>query len=176
MYGMSQNVPKPPGSILMRRDLREAIEEGVWPVGTQLREFTPESAGAVHEVLTHAYVDESGFVDAFPAWWAALKADAEFDPKLVFVARDEAFQVVGVALCWTSAFIKDLAVRRDWRRRGLGRALLLHAFAVFQQRGATEVRLKVHADNPSGAIRVYRSVGMRDEEEFGVRSSECGSE
>ena len=116
----------------MRRDLSEAIDEVVWPVGAQLQEFTPESARAVHDVLAGAYVDGSGFVDAFPAWWAALKADAEFDPRLVFVARDEALQMVGVALCWTSAFIKDLAVRRDWRRAGSGRALLLHAFAEFE--------------------------------------------
>ncbi len=145
----------------MRRDLREPLDAAVWPEGVHLLGFAMEHAAAVHDVLAVAYVDGGGSVDAFPAWWSSLSTDAEFDPNLIFVAWDSGFRILGVAQCWTSAFIKDLAVQPDWRRRGLGKALLLHAFGVFKRRGALTVSLKVEPDNPSGAIRLYRRVGMR---------------
>lgn len=146
--------------ILMQRDLDELIDAVVWPEGIQLHAFTAEHAPAVHELMAIAYVDGGGSVDAFPAWWSSLSNDCEYDPALVFVTQDAGSRTVGVAQCWTSAYIKDLAVHPDWRRRGLGRALLLHAFEVFRQQGKQAVRLKVHADNPSGAMRLYKSVGM----------------
>ena len=59
----------------------------------------------------------------------------------------EAGALAGVAQCWTGAFLKDLAVRPDMRRHGLGRALLHHCFAVFRRRGAPAVDLKVEAEN-----------------------------
>jgi ribosomal protein S18 acetylase RimI-like enzyme len=145
----------------MRRDLREPFDAAVWPDGVRLQPFTTEHAAAVHDLLTTAYLEGGGSVGEFPAWWSSLASDAEFDPKLVFVARDAGFRIVGVAQCWTSAYVKDLAVHPDWRRRGLGRALLLHAFEVFKHSGALTVSLKIEADNPSGAVRLYRAVGMR---------------
>jgi ribosomal protein S18 acetylase RimI-like enzyme len=51
-------------------------------------------------------------------------------------------------------------VRRPWRGRGLGRALLLHTFAEFQRRGMNRISLGVDAENPTGATRLYESVGM----------------
>jgi GNAT superfamily N-acetyltransferase len=51
-------------------------------------------------------------------------------------------------------------ILRDWRGRGLGRALLLHAFAEFFELRKKIVRLHVDADNPTGAVRLYESVGM----------------
>jgi ribosomal protein S18 acetylase RimI-like enzyme len=52
-------------------------------------------------------------------------------------------------------------VRRSWRRHGLGKALLLHAFRELARRGRTAVGLSVQEDNPTGAVRLYESVGMR---------------
>jgi ribosomal protein S18 acetylase RimI-like enzyme len=89
-----------------------------------------------------------------------LKGDAEYDPALCFIAVDDQDQIVGVAQCWTSAFLKDLAVSLAFRRRGLGSALLLTVFQAFQERGAEFVDLKVEADNPTGAVRLYGSHGM----------------
>lgn len=150
-----------PTSILMRRDLREPLDAPVWPEGVRLQRFAAEQAAAVHDLLATAYADGGGSVAPFSAWWSSLAADAEFDPELVFVARGAGARVVGAAQCWTSAFVKDLAVHPDYRRRGLGRALLLHAFGEFKRRGAPTVSLKVEPDNPSGAVRLYRAVGMR---------------
>jgi ribosomal protein S18 acetylase RimI-like enzyme len=65
-----------------------------------------------------------------------------------------------MAQCWTSSFIKDLAVHPAARRRGLGRALMLATFHAFAQRGSTHVDLKVREEN-AAAQALYRSLGMR---------------
>ena len=56
-----------------------------------------------------------------------------------------------------------LGVRRPWRGRGLGRALLHRAFAEFWNRGLPRVTLGVDAENPHGATKLYESVGMEVE-------------
>ncbi len=65
----------------------------------------------------------------------------------------------GFAQCWTTNFVKDFVVHPDWQRRGLGRALLVHVFHVFQERGAPAVELKVETGNFS-AIQFYQNLGM----------------
>jgi ribosomal protein S18 acetylase RimI-like enzyme len=53
-----------------------------------------------------------------------------------------------------------LVVHPRYRRRGIGRALLLHIFSVFQRRGFPAVDLKVLINNRSGAVQLYESLGM----------------
>ena len=62
--------------------------------------------------------------------------------------------------------VKDLAVAPSMRRQGLGAALLHHAFRVFRERGAAGIELMVHSDNPSGALRLYRSLGFEAIESY----------
>lgn len=47
--------------------------------------------------------------------------------------------VVGVIVCWTSAFIKDLVVHPDVRHSGIGFALLNHLFAHLSKCGETAI-------------------------------------
>ncbi len=54
-----------------------------------------------------------------------------------------------------------VAVRHPWRGRGLGLALLRHAFGEFYRRGVREVGLSVDAVSTTGAPRLYRRAGMR---------------
>jgi ribosomal protein S18 acetylase RimI-like enzyme len=143
----------------MRRRLEQPLPHAVWPSGVCLAAFTPADATEVHALLTEAYAGGGGTVGEFAAWWDDLRGDSEFDPDLCFLARDGAGAIVGVAQCWTSGFVKDLAVRPVWRRRGVAAALLAHAFAVFRARDADAVELKVQADNRS-AIRLYRRARM----------------
>jgi mycothiol synthase len=60
-----------------------------------------------------------------------------------------------------TGWVESLAVRREWRRRGVGKALLLRAFRALCGRGWTFAGLTVDATNPTGAVRLYESVGMR---------------
>jgi ribosomal protein S18 acetylase RimI-like enzyme len=53
-----------------------------------------------------------------------------------------------------------LGVRRPWRKRGLGLALLHHAFGEFYRRGKRKAGLGVDAKNLTGAMRLYEKAGM----------------
>ena len=57
-------------------------------------------------------------------------------------------------------------MRRAWRKRGVGRALLLHAFERLRERGCTRVGLGVDAHSLTGATRLYEGVGMRAVQQF----------
>jgi mycothiol synthase len=51
-------------------------------------------------------------------------------------------------------------VRQSERGRGLGTALLHHAFRAYAERGAKRVGLKVDSTNPTGAPQLYKRLGF----------------
>ena len=53
-----------------------------------------------------------------------------------------------------------LFVRRAWRKRGLGRALLIDSLLKAREMGHTAIGLHVDAENLTGAVRLYESVGF----------------
>jgi mycothiol synthase len=57
-------------------------------------------------------------------------------------------------------WVKNLAVLRAYRRRGVGEALLRRAFATYAGKGRTRAGLGVDLANPTQAARLYRAVGM----------------
>jgi len=146
----------------LRRDLVGAITPPTYPAGYHVRTFVVDDAMAVHRLLEVGYADGGGHVGSFEEWWPSLRADEEFAADLFFLAENERQDIVGVAQCWTSAFIKDLVVHPLARRQGIATALLWQVFSEFQHRGAKHVDLKVHVDNPTGALRLYRAMGMRE--------------
>jgi ribosomal protein S18 acetylase RimI-like enzyme len=142
----------------MRCNLAEGVPSFTWPNGIELTEYRPELAEAVHHLMELGYRDGGGRVPAQEVWQQRFETDPEYDPALCFIALD-AEGIVGVAQCWTSAYIKDLVVHPRARGLGLGRALLLHAFKVFAQRREGFVDLKVREDNLR-ARGLYESAGM----------------
>lgn len=143
---------------LLRRDLSEAVPDAQWPAGIEWSAYREELAPAVHQLMQLGQLEGGGRVPPLEEWQQRFVSDPEYDPSLCFVACD-AGGVVGVAQCWTSAYIKNLVVHPRMQGLGLGRALLLHAFSVFQQRREGYVDLRVLEDNLR-ARRLYESVGM----------------
>ena len=137
------------------------VREPTWPEGVRVRTWSDQDAESLHGLLVHGYRHGGGTVAPFHTWLQEMTTDDEFDPEVWFLAESESEAVlVGAALCWSSAFVKDLVVHESWRRRGLGEALLLHVLRVFAARGAAAVELKVQAGNRP-AVRLYERVGMR---------------
>ena len=88
------------------------------------------------------------------------------DRSVWFMALD-GDQVAGVALCTPRqdedplmGWVNKLGVRREWRGRGLGLALLQHAFRELYRRGSQHVGLGVDASSLTGAVRLYERAGM----------------
>ena len=117
-----------------------------------------------------AFQDHFGYVERpfdehFEEWshfW-----DANYESGLWILALDGA-QIAGVVLCKPShageedrGWVTTLAARREYRRRGIGMALLYAAFAVFYQRGKQRIGLGVDASSLTGATELYRRAGMQ---------------
>jgi ribosomal protein S18 acetylase RimI-like enzyme len=145
----------------MRRSLLLPFPTPTWPEGIRLVPFEDQHALAAHALLAEAYSIGGGTVPSrFVQWWDGVSTDEEFDPGLCFVALADDGSMAGFALCWTSSFVKDIAVAPAHRRKGVAEALLLAAFRVLRARGNEQVGLKVEIDNPSGAQKLYERLGF----------------
>ena len=143
---------------LLRRDLTAGLPAPQWPAGTVLDHYRDALAPAIHAVLRMTQDQGGGRVANLNEWRQQFVTDAEFDPTLCLVASNRD-GILGVAQCWTSAFIKNLSIHPCAQGQGLGRALLLHTFHVFKQRGEPYVDLKVRESNLR-ARQLYESAGM----------------
>jgi ribosomal protein S18 acetylase RimI-like enzyme len=72
--------------------------------------------------------------------------------------------------------VDSLRVVREWRRRGIGAALLATAFEALRARGAVRVGLSVDAASPTGAPNLYLDAGMRVTRRYLVVERTFGSE
>lgn len=72
-------------------------------------------------------------------------------------------------------WVRNLGVRAQWRGLGLGRLLLLTAFARYAEKGRQAAGLGVDLTNPTGAYRLYESVGMHPVYEADVYEREISA-
>lgn len=143
------------------RDLTGPPIAAHWPAGVRPVPFSATLAPRAHALLKAAYANDFGRVpEHFEAWWATTRHDPEFDAALCFCALADD-ELAGFALCWTSGFVKDIAVAAAHRHRGIGTALLDTAAAAFQQRDTRALALKVVAENVA-AQRLYARLGFRE--------------
>ncbi|MBW3592745.1 MAG: GNAT family N-acetyltransferase [Actinobacteria bacterium] len=135
------------------------------PDGVELRMFLESDERAYHETMTEAFAEEWGFEpEPFEDWRARLVERETFDAGFWFLAVADGVPV-GALVAFPSGpggWIQGIGVRPQWRRRGLGLALLRRSFASFWDAGRTHVALSVDEANPTGAGRLYRAAGMRE--------------
>jgi mycothiol synthase len=106
------------------------------------------------------------FEQEFEAWEHYIDHDPHHDPSLWFLVMDGE-EIAGVCLCTgvrpgepDVGYVGSLGVRRPWRQRGIGLAMLHHAFGEFHRRGKAQVSLDVDAESLTGATRLYEKAGM----------------
>ncbi|HEX5840307.1 MAG TPA: GNAT family N-acetyltransferase [Anaerolineales bacterium] len=150
--------------------LNDPPHEPDLPEGIELRPFIKgEHDIAVWQAQNESFRDHWGSHDVtFEEWQRSRFGDPEFDPSLWKIGWDGE-QVAGVSLNryrMGIGWIRTLGVRRPWRKRGLGEALLLHSFGEFYRRSSRTIGLGVDAQNPTGATRLYQKVGMYAASEF----------
>lgn len=154
----------------MRRPLDGDLPEASLPAGLELRPARPEQYRAIWDANVESFRDHWGFILPTDEDYREWLEWPNNDPRLWLVAWD-GDQVAGAAINIiqknekgerdTEGWVDDLYVRRPWRKRGLGRALLTGSLHLFKARGMTHAGLGVDSENLSGALRLYESVGFR---------------
>jgi mycothiol synthase len=158
------------------RDVRHFFEMAIQlearpepPADVAVEVFREEDARAFHEALDEAFQDHwEHHSFSFDEWWARHTGNPNYDPSLWFVVRD-GNEIAATARNEANrnggGYVAALGVRRAYRGRGYAKALLLHTFAEFWDRGMQRVTLGVDAESPTGATHLYERVGMHVEAE-----------
>ena len=155
-------------SFRMEADLSSEPPEPEWPEGIAVREFRPgEDDRRVYEAQEETFADQTDSEPLTYDEWRHWSFREPFDPDLWFLA-EEGDELAGILLARserggdeTLGWVSVLGVRRPWRRRGLGRALLLHSFRALRAKERRRAGLGVDGSNPTGAVQLYEAAGMR---------------
>lgn len=161
--------------LIMELVMQKQPPEPQWASGIRVRRFVKgQDEEAAYQTDEEASKDK-GYHDplSYEGWVKRMGMEKEsFDPSLWFLAC-EGNEVVGVAL---NAFAKEsntgwvdhLSVRQAWRKRGIGKALLLHTFREFYWRGIQCIKLSVDSKSLTHAPRLYESVGMKTIQQYHI--------
>jgi mycothiol synthase len=154
----------------MRRDLSLPIPEVRMPPGITLRTYAPELDQATMLAIDESFMDHWGYTPMDKEAWRVFFIDTpDFRPELTYLAVSEDGQVAGVcfneirqeenlALGTQQGWIRALAVRRPWRKQGLGTALMCASMRAFQQAGMDYAGLGVDSENLTGALHIYEQL------------------
>jgi ribosomal protein S18 acetylase RimI-like enzyme len=155
---------------MVRPDL-ENIPELPLPPGVEVRPVGPEHMRLIWEASNEAFRDHWGYIPDPWEDFERLMNDPDFDPSLWRVAW-QGDQVAGMVLSFIDkdqneiykrkrGFTENICVRRPWRKQGLAKALIALSLIALKQRGMTDAGLGVDAENISGALHLYESMGYR---------------
>ncbi len=112
------------------------------------------------DVPAIAELEQLCFSDPWTA--AGIRETIQYETARTFVAQESGL-IVGYVMARISGSegeILDLAVRPEWRRRGIARRLLEALWGVLQSDGVREIYLEVRESNRA-AIELYRAHGFR---------------
>ena len=151
----------------MEMDLRGPLTPPVVP-GIEIRDFRSSDTETLRGALNEAFGNDPFHHEIGPEEFGATYVGRRsFDSALWRVAWDND-ELAAFALSYperhgdtTLGYVYALGVRPAWRRRGIGRTLLLDVLERLRQHGLARATLGVDAENETGAVRLYESVGMR---------------
>jgi mycothiol synthase len=146
------------------------------PDGFDLRPVTPDQHAVIWRADREAFRDHWGGSDESLEAMQRLMDDPDTNTDLWLIAWDGDDVAGGV---WNAIYptqneglgirrgwLDSVFTRRQWRRRGLARALIARSIHLLRDHGMTSAALGVDADNPSGALGLYTEAGFEIDERF----------
>lgn len=140
------------------------------PDGIRIADWDPARSTEAHTVVNTAFRDHWGHVDSTEQMWHEQVTSYSFRPTWALLAIEKSSdRVVGAAMNaayeqdWSeghrAGYTDDLGVLREFRGRGIASALLQESMRRFAADGMDAASLGVDSANPSGALRLYESLG-----------------
>ena len=156
----------------MSRPTSDPIPQNVLAEGFEIKPAdTEEKINKVMKALDKAFEDHFGHTKLTDEIIEAWKKEEDFNPKLWKVAW-YGDKVAGSILNYISkdeneklnrnrGYTENISTLREYRKKGIARALLTESIQMFRDMGLEETALGVDAINPSGALGLYESFGYK---------------
>lgn len=135
------------------------------PAGVHVTPYSAQHEAALHAAHMESFAENFAFQPRDLDSWLTITARSQsFLPGLSLLAFDGA-ELAGYLLTYLHAdphtvYAGELGVRRPWRRRGLGSALLAELLDRAGRAGNKLVALSVDAASPSNAVSIYERAGF----------------
>jgi mycothiol synthase len=156
----------------MERTGLDAVDGPAMPEGLETRPIGTDRASLrrLFDADAEAFQDHWGGFAATDARFAEWVDEPDMDPSLFVVAWD-GDEIAGAsinaiyrhdneAFGRRRGWLDSVFVRRPWRRRGLGAALVACSLVVLRDAGMDTAMLGVDAENPTGALGIYERAGF----------------
>jgi len=161
--------------IEMSRPL-ENIPEAELPEGIEVRPVREEDTRKIWEASVEAFRDHWGFAEPEEEDYISYKGSKYFQPELWQVAWD-GDEVVSSVMNYIEndynekyhrkrGWTENISTRREWRRHGIARALIVRSMHMHKAKGMKEVALGVDTNNPNGALKLYQSLGYKKDKTY----------
>ena len=154
----------------MTRDLNQPIPDVVVPDGLEIRPIRIDELRKLWRADVEAFKDHwGGFEDteeSYQRWisrpdldtslWVVLFDGEKVAGASINAVSKEENEQLGVNRAW----LHSVFTTREYRRRGVAHAAVTASLKLLKERGYDTGILGVDATNPTGAVRVYESVGF----------------
>lgn len=159
------------------RDLAEPIEPRPLAEGLRLEPFSDEWSERTRDASNDAFRDHWGSQPSTEESWRMQRELDVARPDLSFLAigtNDAGVEeVAGYVLSsvrpddfegqgFSSSYIDLVGTRRAWRGRGIAPSLLTAQLEATKRDGLERAVLDVDAENPTGALGLYTSLGFAE--------------
>jgi len=153
----------------MSRSITGDLPDAPLPRGLEVRPVEPEHMRLIWEADAEAFLDHWGARRPTEEDWEGFLDRPFTDPSLWTVAW-EGDRVVGQVRSFIDTdenaeydrlrgYTENISTIREWRGRGVARALICQSLRILRDRGMHEAALGVHTENPTGAFHLYSSLG-----------------
>jgi len=159
----------------MTRPIAKEIPACSLPEGLEIRPALPEHYRAIWDADQEAFHDHWGYAETTEEMFEAWQKERLFRPEYWKIAW-EGDQICGMVRNYFDeqeneeyhrkrGWTEEISVRRPWRGKGVAKALIAESIRMFREMGMEETALGVDADNPNGALQLYKSMGYEVEED-----------
>jgi mycothiol synthase len=159
----------------MARPLNEPIDEPDAVEGVTIRGYRyPEDNEGARKAFDASFIDHFDHHPTPQEDWEHWVKQPQVRPDLSLLAEVDKKPGTFAGFCIIEIFEPDNRLRdvregwiellgtiRGWRRMGLGRSLLLHGLHSLRSAGMETALLGVDSESPTGANKLYESVGFR---------------
>lgn len=161
--------------IEMSRTL-EDIPTAELPQGIEVSPVKKGDERKVWDAANEAFRDHWGYSEPKDEHYVEYTGSKYFQPDLWQVAWD-GNEVVSSVMNYIDhdyniknnrnrGWTENISTRKEWRQRGIAKALIVRSMHMHKAKGMTEVGLGVDTNNPNGALKLYQKLGYHKDKTF----------